>query len=95
MELSSPLRYEIELLVEYEDDLRAETEADATFDENASVCHARLESLINTYRPKETTRRSSNLRGPAATTTSKMKLPKMQQPSFTGSYTAIYQITVL
>ena len=78
---------EIELLIDDEDELSSEIDSSALFDERASIALARLESLINTYKQKALSRRTSTSDVTSGTTTSKMKLPKLQLPSFTGSYT--------
>ena len=67
--------------------MSSEIDSSALFDEKASIAIARLESRINTYKQKALSRRTSTSDVTSGTTTSKMKLPKLQLPSFTGSYT--------
>ena len=78
---------EIELLIDDEDELSSAIDSSAIFDEKASIAIDRLESIINTYKQKALSRRTSTSDVTASTTTNKMKLPKLQLPSFTGSYT--------
>ena len=81
---------EIELLIEDEDELANELEQQTEFHVSASVTIARLSALIENYKkerdrpPREfsTEPSSSN-----SATSSRMKLPKLQLPTFTGSYT--------
>ena len=81
---------EIELLIEDEDELANEREQQTEFHVSASVTIARLSALIENYKkerdrpPREfsTDPSSSN-----SATSSRMKLPKLQLPTFTGSYT--------
>ena len=73
---------EVDLLIEDGDFLRAEIEANAAFDKNACTSIARLQLLIKTYRQKRMSRRFLTLGGPLATTTSRIKLPNLQLPSF-------------
>ena len=51
------------------------------------ISTARLESLFNTFRPKETSPRPLSLEVVSATLTPEMKLSKTQLPNFTGPYT--------
>ena len=71
---------EIELLIDDEDDLSSEIDSSALFDEKASIAIVRLESLINTYKQKALLRRTSTSEVTSGTTTSKMKLLKLQLP---------------
>ena len=80
---------EIELLLDDDDQLSQDMELSTQFHHNASVTVARLSALIDTYkRQSEATvnspRTSTN---DGSQNSSKLKLPKLQLPSFTGSYT--------
>ena len=80
---------EIELLIEDEDDLANEMEQQTEFHVSASVTIARLSALIENYKkerdrpPREFSTDSSS----SSATSSRLKLPKLQLPTFTGSYT--------
>ena len=75
----------IELLIDDEDELSSEIDSSAIFDKKGSFfLIARLESLIKTYKRKALSTLTSDVI--SGTTTSKMKLPKLQLPNFTGSY---------
>ena len=73
---------EIELLIEDENELATEIETNL-FDEKVSVAIARFEALIATYKKGMAATPSSSNSG----STSKMRRPKVQIPSFTGLYT--------
>ena len=80
---------EIELLIKNEDELASELEQQTEFHVSASLTIARLSSLIENYKKRDrpphefsTDPSSSN-----SATSSRMKLPKLQLPAFTGSYT--------
>ena len=85
------LRYDAELglLIDDEDELSSENDSSAISDETASIALACLESLINTYEQKASSRRTSTSDVTSVTTTSKMKLPKLQLARCTGSYTEL------
>ena len=69
---------EIELLIDGEDELSSEIDSSAIIDGKASIAIARLESLNNTYKQKALSRRTSISDVTEGTTTSKLKLPKLQ-----------------
>ena len=69
--------------MEDENELATGIETNLLFDEKVSVAIARCEALIATYKKgMAATPSSSN-----SVSTSKMRLPKLQLPSFTGLYT--------
>ena len=74
---------EIELLIEDENDLAIEVEANTVFDEKSIIAIARCEDLIANYK-KSPIISSSEAH---TSSTSKLRLPKLQLPSFTGLYT--------
>ena len=74
---------EIELLIEDENELATEIETNLLFDEKVSVAIARCEALIANYKKNMTVTPSL----PNSVSSSKMRLPKLQLPSFTGLYT--------
>ena len=80
---------EIELLIDG-DDLANELEQQTEFHVSASVTIARLSALIENYKkerdrpPREFSTDSSPS---SSVTSSRLKLPKLQLPTFTGSYT--------
>ena len=80
---------EIELLIEDEEALAVDMDASSEFHEKAQVTLVRLASLIVNYK-----KALENHRGPsrpsaidAGQNANKLRLPKLQLPSFTGSYT--------
>ena len=74
---------EIELFIEDENKLATEIETKMLFDEKVSVANARCEALIANYKTNmAATPSSSN-----SASTSKLRLPKLQLPSFNGLYT--------
>ena len=78
-------RYDVEseLLIEDENNLATEIETNFLFDENVTVAIARCEALIANYKKNMAATPSSSL----SASVSKMRLPKLQLPSFTGLYT--------
>ena len=80
---------EIELLIEDDDQLTQDMEVSSQFHHNACVTVARLSALIDNHKKaREVTRSSSRPSASDSTqSTSKLKLPKLQLPTFTGSYT--------
>ena len=67
--------------------MSSEIDSSAIFEEKASIAIIRLDSLINTYKQKALSQRTSTSGVTSGTATSKMKLPKLQLASFTGCYT--------
>ena len=81
---------EIELLLDYDDQVSQDMELSTQFHHNASVTVARLSALIDNYkRQSEVTVNSPPYiyKRWEPENSSKLKLPKLQLPSFTGSYT--------
>ena len=80
---------QIELLIEDEDDLANELEQQTEFHVSASGTIARLSALIENYK-KERDRPlrefSTDSSPSSSATSSRLKLPKLQLPTLTGSY---------
>ena len=84
-----PYDIEIELPLDDDDQLSQDIELSTKFHYNASVTVARLSTLIDSYKraseATENSPRTSTIDG--SRNSSKLKLPKLQLLSFTGSYT--------
>ena len=80
---------EIELLLDDDDQLSHDVELLIQFHHIASVTVARLSALIDNYKIQS----EATVNSPRTSTndgsqnSSELKLPKLQRPSFTGSYT--------
>ena len=79
--------HEIELLIEDENELLAEMETTTDFDHNASITVARLSALISNYHKSLESINNPPRYESSGRNTSKLKLPKLELPTFTGSYT--------
>ena len=77
---------QIELLLDDEVELSQDMESATEFQHNASIASARLEALINNYK-RQGQAVSNNQGSSSGVLSSKLKLPKLQLPTFTGSYT--------
>ena len=75
-----------ELLLDNELELSQDMESATEFQHNASIAIARLEALINNYK-RQGQAVSNNQGSSSGVLSSKLKLPKLQLPTFTGSYT--------
>ena len=80
---------EIDLLIEDEGDLANELEQQTEFHVSASVIFARLSALIENYKNRGRPPRafSTDPSPSRSALSSRLKLPKLQLPTFTGSYT--------
>ena len=78
---------EIQLEIEDEAELEEDTQASTTFDVSSGITIARLTALIDNYKKRTVARTNSSPRSSSPSNTSSLKLPKLQLPSFSGSYT--------
>ena len=79
---------EIQLEIEDEAELEADTQASTTFDVSSGITIARLTALIDNYKKRTAARTNSSPQSSySPSSTSSLKLPKLQLPSFSGSYT--------
>ena len=77
---------QIELLLDDEVELWQDMESATEFQHDTSIAIARLEALINNYK-RQGQAVSNNQGSSRGVLSSKLKLPKLQLPTFTGSYT--------
>ena len=74
---------EIALLIENEDELAAEMDGANEFEHKVSITIARLEGLLNNYKQQVNHQpRNSNEATNSVGSSSKLKLPKLQLPTF-------------
>ena len=77
---------EIQLKIEYEEDLGADVEASTNFETTTSTI-ARLTASVDHYKKPAVALTGSTSRRCSSTARSSIRLPKLQLPSFTGLYT--------